>query len=59
LRAAFWNTQLAWNFALEVLICLIHEPPFLDHDVDMSVTDSLGEQKHRMASRTMRMARRS
>jgi hypothetical protein len=40
LRSAFWNTQLIWNFALEVLICLIHEPPFLNHDVDMSVTDT-------------------
>ena len=40
LRSAFWNTQLAWSFALEVLCCVVHEPPFLNHDVDLSIRDA-------------------
>ena len=40
LRSATWNTQLIWQFLVEVLICAIHEPPYVNHDVDLSVSDA-------------------
>lgn len=46
LRSAFWNTQLIWHFVLEVLICIIHEPPYLNDDVEMSVSDAATTQSH-------------
>lgn len=37
--AQFWTSQKIHWFIIEVCICLIHEPPYIDHDVDMALID--------------------
>jgi hypothetical protein len=32
-----WSTDRIIGFLIEVLVCIIHEPPFLDYDVDVSL----------------------